>query len=88
MKTFIRIIILCIVGIMVVVLVSDSKDVHLQPEPNEEAETVDEEVDDFLEEEIVVPPEEEPEEDVVPELPPGWQEDGSVILGGDGIPNN
>lgn len=93
MKTIIRIILILIVGIIIFGIVSRSKDfssetTRLESVTSESQELV------LPEEEILVDMEETIEEDggdnqiETPTLPPGWQEDGSVILGGDGIPNN
>lgn len=92
MKGFLRIITLLIVGVIVVVLVRSNTDVEVPENDTAISEEVISESEDGVvtpEEEVVVP--EEVQEDVSEEentLPPGWQEDGTVILGGDGIPNN
>lgn len=92
MKTIIRIILILIVGIIIFGIVSRSKDFSSE---TTQLETPVSESDELAlsEEDVVVETEEMIQEDEVgqietPALPPGWQEDGSVILGGDGIPNN
>lgn len=88
MKVFLRIVTLLIVGVIVVVLISDSTKAPAT-QTEESSEVADIEEPTVSEEEVVVPIEEvDTSEESVPELPPGWQEDGTVILGGDGIPNN
>lgn len=92
MKTIIRIILILIVGIIIFGIVSRSKDfssetTQLEIPVSELEELVLSEEDMVVETEEIIQ-EDEVEQIETPALPPGWQEDGSVILGGDGIPNN
>lgn len=84
MKTFLRIIALIFLGVLLVVVIGSLS--KKEPEPVEEVleETIVSEEEVILEEEIV--DDEETLEEIID--PVGDEDDGVIILGGDGIPNN